>query len=173
MYAGAVSWVGLQANCALPKGLQQTVETLAPSHRPFRCVNICAPGFSQEETEAQISVLEGWSLQEAGPREQPFQKEYILLLLSAPSQAAPSPNGAPPSDLGLQWCLPCMAAGSSCVRSSVDGSSLCASQPLCRLWSSTQVCQVSAWQGTGYSGKGQLGETGQLGVWPPYPPSPV
>lgn len=44
----------LQANCALPKGLQQTVETFAPSH----CVNICAFGFSQEETEAQISVLE-------------------------------------------------------------------------------------------------------------------
>lgn len=88
-------WVseGLQANCALPKGLQQTVETLAPSHRPFHCVNICASGFSQEETEAQMSVLEGWSLQETGTWGQPFQKEYIPLLLSAPSQAAPSPEG--------------------------------------------------------------------------------
>lgn len=57
---------GLQANCALPKGLQQTVETLAPSHRPLHCVNICASGFSKEETEAQISVLEGWSLEAHG-----------------------------------------------------------------------------------------------------------
>lgn len=132
----------LQANCALPKGLQQTVETLAPSHRPLHCVNICAFGFSEEETEAQISVPEGWSLEETGPWEQPFQKgihPITPLCPSAPSQAAPSPNRAPPSDLGHSGALPAPLQV-PVVSSTVDGSSLHASQPLCRLWSSTQVC---------------------------------
>lgn len=138
-------WVseGLQANCALPKSLQQTVETLVPSHRPFHCVNICASRFSQEETEAQISVLKGGVCRRLAHGDSLSKKNTSRYSsLPHPRQLLPQ-RGAPPSDLGPLWCLACLAAGSSCAMSAVDGSSLHAGRPLCRLWSSTQVCQVN------------------------------
>lgn len=82
---------GQRVNHALPEGFQLTVETLAPSPRPFHCANICASCFFQEETEAQMSVPQWERLQ--GTLETGFSKEMASpLLLSASCRAAPSPN---------------------------------------------------------------------------------